>query len=507
MELFSKLTTQASRYWSNSTATGRVLTVLSLVLLFGTVIGSAIWSSMPDYKLLRTGITPQLTARIVSVLDTAGIPNRMNYSGTGVLVPTGRWNEANTAIAELVATESSGDITSTGSGLLFPSSPGHNDFVRSREIALKRTIENMRVVRSAEVHLAIPKPSPFRSKRPPTSASIVIDPVPGEVVSRELGLSIVHMVASAVEGLDPEQVTLTNVDGTGMNSSVNQDPASRRREYVRTLESELALKAEDVLTGILGPGKATIRITAEVDDFLDRTITSNQIDSAGKVRTQEKITSSDRKSVPNSGVAGTGSNNNPITNGNSSGGQMAGKEETNETSYDYPRTVETTQQVGGQLKRLSVSATVDVTADDADDGDAPLLTQQQVEDVISKAVGLDTNRGDQIQVLLAEVQGSPVTAMGSEFPRMEQWTVAIELAKHASLALAAVTALLIAMVAAKKLPSINVSSSDEDQRSAKLLADLSTRVEQNPEAVARLLSAWLSQSGSTDSDSELKKAA
>ena len=329
-------------------------------------------------------------------------------------------------------------------------------------------------------------------------------------------MSMIHMVASAVEGMDPKNVTLANADGTLVGNVGNADPASNRREYVRNLEAELAMKAQDVLAAALGPNKSVVRVTAEVDDFLDKVTTTNKIDADKKVRREEKIVTSDKKGLPLSsgGAAGTSSNDPNSTAAVTGGQQISGKEETIETTFDYPSTIEKTHEVGGQTARLSISATVDVTPD-APAGAAPgqtaantQLSQEQVEALIKSAVGYDETRGDQIQVVLTEFSATPAEALPPPVPDVKKWEFMENLARHVSLGLAAIVALLIGLMTIRQLKPVQVQGAQGDQRRRDLLTELSTRVDQNPEAVSRILASWLDreQSGVTDSSS-LKKAA
>ena len=135
------------------------------------------------------------------------------------------------------------------------------------------------------------------------------------------------------------------------------------------------------------------RVTAEVDDFLDKVTTRQAINSADKVRITEKITSSDQRgtSSTSSGVAGAASNDaTALIPGLASDQPISGTSETNETSYDYPRTTEEIHEIGGQIRRLSVSATVDATisstVDDESQPGTQALTQEQVEGIIKSCL-------------------------------------------------------------------------------------------------------------------------
>lgn len=509
MDFFSRSANQFRQFWDSASPSGKVSVLVAGAAIIATIVGAAVWSSMPDYKLLRDGISPVLTAEIVSVLDANGIQNRMNYSGTGVMVPTSKWNAANIAISSLGIPDQAGATPSENA--LFPGKANHLDSVRAKELAIEHSLATLRAVKSADVHLAIPEPSPFRRNRQPASASIVIEPHPNQIISRELGMSMIHMVASAVEGMDPKNVTLANADGTLLGNVGNDDPAANRREYVRDLEAGLAMKAQDVLSAVLGPNKSVVRVTADVDDFLDKVTTVNKIDADAKVRLEEKIVTSDKKGLPLTpgGVAGTSSNSAAIAQTGVSGQQVSGKEETNETTYDYPRTIEKTHEIGGQTMRLSVSATVDVTPDDVAAGGtaAEILTQEQVENIIKSAVGYDETRGDQIQVVLTEFSAIPAAALPPPVPDVKKWEFMENLARHVSLGLASIVALLIGLMTIRKLKPVQVQGAEGDQRRRDLLSELSSRVDQNPEAVSRILASWLDREHTGGAGSSATKKA
>ena len=512
MDTISQLFDRFSKIWGELGAGGRVGVIVSGVLLLTTVIGVAVWSSIPDYKLLRDGISPADTAAIVSALNTKGIPNKMNYSGTGVMVPTSRWNEANVAISSLENIEQFETPDGSGSSLFPGVRPGHQEVVRSKEIALKRSLESLQVVKSADVHLAVPEPSPFRSKQQPVTASVIVTPHANQSISRETATSIIHTVASAVEGLDPANVSLTDFEGRLIGNSIHEDPAQARREFVRLYESELAMKAQDQLTMILGPNRAIVRVTAEVDSFVEKVTTKNQIIAQDKVRLLERIVSSDQKGMATTaaGVAGSTANDPSTVVTQTTGAQpIAGKTETNETSYDYPRTTEETHEVGGQVLRLSISATVDATVTDpaaapaGNNGNGPqlLLQQAQVEAIIKSAVGFDATRGDQLGVVMAKFAPPQIDTKASEIPAEDKWAFVAELAKNASLGITAVVALLFGIMTLRKVQPIRVGSSEEEGEQRELLAALSNRVESNPEAVSKILAAWINQQADEPAES------
>lgn len=514
MDGMNQILDRFGKIWGQATFAGRASIVGGTAVILISVVGVAIWSSTPDYKLLRDGITPVMAGEIVSALDSNGIPNKLNYSGNGVMVPTSRWNEANVAIASISGSQDTPGAKGSSGGLFGGGTHGHFDSVRMKEASLKKSIESMQAVKSAEVHLAIPEPSPFRSKRQPPSASVVVEPHAGLAISHETATSIVHTVSKAVEGLDPKRVSLADTDGRLIGNMVSDDPSTVRRRYIENIESTLALKAEDLLTANLGRNRAVVRVTVEVDEFIDKTTTKQQIDPSAKVTLLERITSSDQKGLAssNGGVAGSNANN-PTNLQTTTGANqpISGKSEMNESTYDYARETQETRTIGGQIVRMSISATVDATIESeapTANQDPPQLILQQadVENLIKSATGFDVNRGDQITVFMGKFANLPGDEEEDSLAEEEKWAFVSTLARNASLGITALAALILGSTVLRKIQPITVAPpNDREQRA--LVEALSKRVESNPDAVSKILAAWIEQQPNADSDDSVSKAA
>ena len=514
MDGMNQLSMRIAKIWEQATVAGRISIIAGSITLLVSVIGVAVWSSRPDYKLLRDGISPIMSADIVSVLETNGIPNKLNYSGTGVMVPTSRWNEANVAIASITGGTAASELPGGGSGI-FGGRPGHYDAVRMKESSLKKSIESMQAIKSAEVHLAIPEPSPFRKNRQTPSASVIVQAHANRTISHETATSIIHSVAKAVEGLDPKHVSLADAEGRMIGNSVHDDPARARREYIENIEVTLAMKAQDILAASLGPNRAVVRVTVDVDDFIEKLTTKNEIDSTAKVRLLERLVSSDQKGMAstNAGVAGTNANNPTVIASQTNGSQpVSGKSETTETSYDYPRTVEEVHEIGGKIVRMSISAAVDATVDSETTPPAAgappqlIIQQAEVERLIKSATGFDLERGDQIEVVMTKFADLPELDSGKELAEEQKWKFVSQLARNASLGITAIAALILGSSVIRKVQPITVQGSDNSQQ-RQLVEELSRRVDSNPEAVSKILAAWIEQQPGEESEQALNKAA
>lgn len=170
--------------------------------------------------------------------------------------------------------------------------------------------------------------------RESTKASVVLDLKPGAHFTRADAQSIVSLVSHGVEGLDPENVTVLDTEGRLLSSNHGfEADVTGQLEYRRRLEADLAAKAETMLSQLLGPGRAVVRVTADID-FTETEREETTYDPDGKVKLSEEVTSEQTTGMQASaaGAAGTASN----VGGGAGGGSrnpVTTKIESNKTEY------------------------------------------------------------------------------------------------------------------------------------------------------------------------------
>lgn len=488
--------TQIQTMWSGWTVAQRVGIAAAAVLCIVAVVGVGAWSMQSQYVPVASDLSPTTAAEIVSALEGAGIETRLNFSGSTVLVPKQDLSRARLASGKLLDVNNDSQDNLEGSVWGDPSL-NHVRLLRQQEQRLARSIERFEYVRTATVHLSKPEPSPFLRDRQAPTASVVIELKGNATIARQDAAAIVSLVAHAVEGLNPDQVTVMDTKGHLLSTRepVDGDVATQL-EYRRRLEADLAIKAETLLAQMLGAGRAVVRVTADLD-FNERQIEKKTYDPDGKVKTSEKIESESGASTSprtaQTGPPGAGANG-PPNSANSNASTNGGKSERSETTYANAETLERNREVPGRLVRLTVAAVVQL-ADKPVDGSAavaatPAVDVKQVEQLIRQAVGFDDSRSDQISVVTATLAGAvvdPPEVAGVPWDKYEQ------LARSASLGLAAVVAFLLGFLTLRRLrPTVTINAEGAAAESAEQrLANLSLRARENPEAVAQALNAWL----------------
>ncbi len=483
--------TQFQMMWSGWTTAQRFSIATAAGLCLAAVVGVGLWSTQSQYVPVASDLSPAHAAEIVSALQSAGISTQLNFSGSSVLVPKQDLSRARLASGKLLDINASSDDALEGSIWGDPSLH-HARLLRQQEQRLARSITQFEFVRQATVHISKPEPSPFIRDRQLPTASVVIELKGAGNVGRQDAASIVSLVAHAVEGLNPDQVTVMDTQGRLLSSRepVDGDVAAQL-EYRRRLEADLAIKAETLLAQMLGMGRAVVRVTADLD-FNERHVERKSYDPDGKVKVQEKIESESQPGqasrTAQSGPPGAGAN---ITPGSSSGGGAAGgKMERSETTYANAETIEKNREAPGRLVRLTVAAVVQLPEKTDGAAAAPLVDVKQVEQLIRQAVGFDDGRSDQISVVTATLAGAVVDApevAGVPWDKYEQ------LVRSASLGLAAIVAFLLGLLTLRRLrPTVTMAAAGEGESAAEQrLASLSMRARENPEAVAQALNAWL----------------
>jgi flagellar M-ring protein FliF len=388
-----------------------VVTILALVGLVA-FIG---WRALePRYTLLYAGLALEDTRTITSRLDAMGEAHRLSPQGDAVLVPADRALELRMALAadglpgggvvgyEIFDTTDSFGTTEFLSNV---------NLKRAMEGELARTIQSLRAVRSARVHLVQPRRELFRRDQAPASASVFLSVGPGGLGRGEIA-AIRHLVAAAVPGLDANRITVADDQGRllargGEGAGDDGLLALDDTESYRTLfETRLQEKILQLLERSLGPGRVEAQVTAELD--FDSTTTTEEIFDPERqvVRSTQLVdeTSELDERQPSDEV--TVANNLPggdaPDDAATSREQRARSEET--VNYEVSRIVRNQTSRGGRLQRLSVAVQVDGTYRTAESGEVvfeplPAAELAELEQLVRSAVGLDDARGDTLSIV------------------------------------------------------------------------------------------------------------
>ena len=383
----------------------RALLALVGIGAFLAIWGFARWGVAPEWVPVVSGLPLERMGAATQRLEEQGIEYRLDRGGAVVSVPGPDVARARILLASEGLT---GDGGRPGFELFDQPSWGMTDFTqrvnyrRALEGELERTISGMRGVESAQVHLALREASFLARGEDAGEASVVLRLASSFTAGEAMVQGIQTLVASSVEGMEPRAVTV--LDDRGRLLSVPDDDSgigltTGQLRVRRRIEEYLERKAEAVVSQIVGPGNATVRVAADLNfDRVDRTVQAVDPD-------QQLLVSEDRAE---------------ITPGDASQGAAS---VTVNTVFEATRSVETLSRGGARLERLTVAVVLaDRRVEDAAGNvtwePRPPAELQRVEGLVRNAVGISLQRGDEISVVSAppEVRPDPIpTEEGLDF--------------------------------------------------------------------------------------------
>ena len=498
MAFWNSLKEQALALWNRWTIGQRTGFIAATLACIAAVSGTLIWASQPEYIVIASQLTPSRSVDIAGVLDTEKIDYQLNLSSSAVSVGRGDVGRARQALAGLLNPDEEVE-TSIGPSL-FESPRTEEDRRRQAlERRIAKAIKQIKGIREATVTISRPDESPFSIEQSPVTAAVVIEPLRNDSISGPTAQTIITVVANSVPGLDDDNIALSDTNGRQFNVSkgLNSD-LDMQLTYRQKVEASLAHKAETMLRQMDGV-RAIVQVTAEID-FDTMTQKKDLYDPEANVKTQEKVLDSKNDSAPAPpiGIAGTPSNipTDPSARGNANGNY---KNSQVETTYQNSKTEEVLTKNPGTITRLSVAAIVDVSSiappagGTADPSTTPALDQQQIEKIVRNAVGIQDDRQDVIEVVLAPLAPEEVEVPAVPGFDWQQWQPLIQ---SVSLGLAATLAFLIGMMLMKRMKPIVITETvgpGIPLADARRLAALSEQAKAHPEIVANVLSAWLNE--------------
>lgn len=401
----------------------RNLGTVRLVAMGGVAIGILVFFiflsarlNTADMSLLYSDLDSGDSAKIVSKLETLGVPFELRADGRQIMVPSDKALRLRMTMAE----EGLPNGGSLGYEIFDRSeSFGTTNFVqninlvRALEGELGRTIRALGQVTEARVHLVLPKRQLFSRKQQEPSASVVIKTRGPAKLGKTEVLSIQHLVAAAVPQLKVNRISVIDHRGRLLARAGSEDAsgltgANDNDEIRRAHEQRLVRAVEEMLEQSVGIGKVRAQVTTDMD--FDRITTSSEsYDPEGQVvrstqNVEETANSQDQKK--GSGV--TVSNNLPdakdagAQNRDSSVSRSQRTEET--VNYEISKTVRQHVREMGSIKRLSVAIMVDGTYTTNKDGKRDYKPRDQAEldklaTLARTAVGFDAKRGDTLEII------------------------------------------------------------------------------------------------------------
>ncbi|AXF58621.1 flagellar basal body M-ring protein FliF [Leclercia sp. W6] len=439
--------TKSLEWMSRLRANPKVPLIVAGAAAIAIVVAMVLWAKQPDYRTLFSNLSDQDGGAIVTQLTQMNVPYRFADNGGALEVPADKVHELRLRLAQQGLPKGG----AVGFELLDQEKFGISQFSeqvnyqRALEGELARTIETLGPLKSARVHLAMPKPTLFVREQKAPSASVTVNLQPGRALDEGQISAVVHLVSSAVAGLPPGNVTL--VDQTGRlltkSNTGDRDLNDAQLKYATDVENRIQSRIEAILGPIVGTTNVHAQVTAQID-FSDKEQTEEQYrpngDAAQAVMRSRQVNENLQVGGPfPGGVPGALSNQPAPANTapinapaqNQQNGQQANQQQTaaaansgprtssrNETTnYEVDRTIRHTKMNTGDVQRLSVAVVVNYKT--LPDGKPlPLTAEQmkQIENLTREAMGYSEKRGDTLNVV-----NSPFSAVDDNSGELPFW--------------------------------------------------------------------------------------
>ena len=375
----------------------------------------------PQMVPLFTDLSMDDSASIIKELDRQAIAYQLKGDGTVVMVPRDKVAKLRMNLAESGLPKGGGvgyEIFDKSDALGSTTFIQNINKLRALEGELARTIRSLDRVQAVRVHLVLPDRPLFSRDRADPSASIVLK-VRGQLEPQQVR-AIRHLVATAVNGLKPERVSV--VDETGKllaDGAAQDDPASGANadERKAAFEKRLRDQVDAIVTSVVGPGRARVEISADFD--MNRiTETSDKYDPDGRVVRSSQTR--DEQSAEGGSAGGPVSVSSELPGSGAPAGGGGARDQNHKTeeivNYEISRTTKTEVIEAGRVNRISAAVLVDGIYAKNDKGEmvyAPRPKEQidRIAALVRSAIGFNAKRGDQVEVVnlrFAETPPVPV---------------------------------------------------------------------------------------------------
>jgi flagellar M-ring protein FliF len=513
----------------------RGLTLNQRLLLAGgaVLVGATIWVfvallGQQKYVILYSGLRADEAQTLAGRLAAKNLPYQVSPDGSSLLVPEDKLD------ASRLETAAAGLPRSARLGFELFDTPNWagSDFTekvnyqRALEGELERTLATLSEVEAVRVHLVMPQESLFTEQQHDAKAAVILKTRSGHL-SEQAQLAIPQLVASAVDRLRPENVTVVDADS---NTPLLHNRDGAGRAY--GLDEELAKTLVHTLEPVVGPDHVRASVHVEYEMGVSEDTQETYDPKTTATITTEHAEENSTGGTP-AGVPGTASN---VPTGTPPPVAASAAEQSNSksdaTTYAVSKTLHHSVEPAGRLRRIAAAVLVDDVIETTEQAGKRVTTRRkrtvdemkQIEQLAQAAIGIDAKRGDVLAVENLSFQETPLEALPPLPTKIEHWRSLIQswiwLLRYLGLAaLFLVIYWLVlrpvkkqAVAAFRELPG-RVSARLNPQtggggalgkaeaggievggkRATQLKKELSEKVKAEPEQATRLVQAWMQE--------------
>ncbi len=521
MDFLRQIYEQFVNIWKTLTIQQRVFVGIGFAVVFLGLLSLALWQVTPEYSVLFGNLQQRDAAQIVQKLKDAGVPYKLSEDGATIMIPSDHVAETRLALAQ----ESLPSGGGVGYEIFDRTRLGITNFEqrvnlkRAIEGELARTINQLAEVQWSRVQIVMPEERLFTEQQKEPTASVFLSVLAGRSLDRRQIRGIQHLVASSVEGLQPDNVTILDQYANPLamptgSVMASAELSSSQFELRSRVERHFHDKLRAMFDRILGPGNSVVSVSVDLDfDSIERTEETFDPDSAvvrSEHRQKESTTSPASKAEGVAGVSANLPTIAPLAPAAFNARQHQASSST--TNFEISRTVEHIIKSPSNIRGISVAVAVDgtyaetTTPDDATRREYVPRTEEELEKyrrMVLAAVGNPAAKN-------VEVINVPLDTSLSE--RQRDAAIAAQEAEQRDLYIAlgkAMLAIIVLLIlfflvryilrhavgampptrpTEEKGARIDMVAKEED-----VAGDVREMVERRPEDVASLIKVWLKE--------------
>ncbi len=389
-----------------------MLIASGLITIMGIFIVT-VMATKTDYAPLFSNVSPDQMPSILENLRKKDVPFKMGDNGRAILVPRDLIPATQMAIMADMGSSKTGTI---GLELFDKQDFGITSYAqkinyqRALQGELIRAINSLTAIKESKVLLALPNKKTFLEEGGEPSASVVVELYPGKRLTGDQVSGITHLVASAVEGLDPSKVTVVDARGKVLSKNYSADGGATAEllDMKREQEQQLEDKIESILEPVIGEGKVIAKVNETLDprviNSVEDTVNPDQTAVRSEVDEEQKL---DGQRTNPTGIPGSRSNLPGAGQQGQVGFQQNVNKEMKTINYDVPHTHQTIREAAGQVERITVSVLVDGTTAVVKGPNGKMMEKwtprtpqelAQYQSIVENAIGFDPARKDSVSI-------------------------------------------------------------------------------------------------------------
>ena len=412
-KLVGQIIGQFKEFYKNLTPIKRMSILAAGLILFVTLGVVSFLVSGNSYTPLFTNVPSDQMANLLDNLQKKNVPFRLSENGTSILVPKELLHSTQMAIMTDMGGNKVGQV---GLELFEKQDFGVTSYAqkinyqRALQGELMRSINTLDAVKQSKVILALPPKKTFLEEGSAPSASVVIELHDGKTLLPEQVRGITNLVASSVEGLEPEKVTVVDSRGKLLSRANSPDAAGSSDLFAMKsqMEQNIEDRIESILNRVVGGGKVIARVNIALNPR-HTTTTEEKVDpDSTAIRSAQKEEEMlDGARTNPTGVPGARANLPGAEDNGEVGFKQNVRKELSTTNFAVPKTVRNIRESAGGIERISVAVVVDgvIAYEKGTDGKTQetwkARTPEELakyESLVKNAIGFNETRGDKVKI-------------------------------------------------------------------------------------------------------------